>query len=181
MNRPFHAMLIVAVLMMLPTFTPPAYAQDAATERSELIKLQNALRLFREFEYDSRHLFFLMATAIISFEGGWMARDAGEGLSYAENLREVGKNQFLPKYNRLLVRLKNNENLSGNEKASLTEVAEQMLVLIELSKAVADALDAGDGDRANSLFHEKSFPLFKAIWATNYTLISNAEKRFPRR
>jgi hypothetical protein len=181
MIRKFHAAVFVAIFMMLPTFVAPAYAQNEVTERSELIKIQNGLRLFREFEHDSRHLFFLMATAIISFEGGWMARDLAEGLSYAENLREVAKNQYLPKSNRFLARRENNKNLNDDEKARLAEVAEKMLELIALSKVIGDELDAGDGDAANTLFQEKAFPLFKSIWATNYTLISDAERRFPRR
>jgi len=180
MNRLIHTVVVVAALSMPSTMTPSAHAQNEVSERSELIKIQNALRLFREFEHDSRHLFFLKATAIISFEGGWMARDAAEGLSYAENLREVARNLYLPKSNRLLARLEKNKILNDDEKARLAEVAEQMLELIALSQTIAEALDAGDGAAANSLFHEESFPRFKSIWATNYTLISNAERRFPR-
>lgn len=181
MIRTLCTVTLAMALMMLSTIVAPAHAQNEEAERSELVRIQNSLRLFRELEHDSRHLYFLMSTAIISYEGGWMARDAAAGLSYAENLREVGKNQYLPKSNRLLARLGNNKNLNDDEKSRMSEVARRMLDLISLSNTIAAKLDEGDGDAANVLFREKAFPVFKSIWATNYTLMSDAENRFPRR
>ena len=173
--------VIVLAIMLLPFYAAPTLAQSDTAERAEMIKIQNSLRLFRDFEHDSRHLYFLMTTAIISFEGGWMAREAAAGLSYAENLREVAKNQYLPQTNRLLARIETNKNLDEVEKARMTESAEQMLSLISLSKTIAGVLDDGEGSEANSLFQDAAFPVFKSIWAANHTLISNAERRFPRR
>ena len=173
--------IIVLAIMLLPFYAAPTLAQNDTAERAEMIKIQNSLRLFRDFEHDSRHLYFLMTTAIISFEGGWMARDSASGLSYAENLREVAKNQYLPQTNRLLMRIETNKNLDEIGRARMTESAEQMLSLISLSKTIADALDDGRGSEVNRLFQEAAFPVFKSIWAANYTLISNAERRFPSR
>ena len=179
MNIRLHDFALLLALMMSPMFIGSANAQSELTERAQMIKTQNALRIFREFEQDSRYLYFIMTTAIISFEGGWMAREAAAGLSYAENLREVGKNLFLPKSNRLLARLDSNKNLNEKEKNRMSEV--EMLYLIELSNTIAAELDDGDGEAANVLFREKAFPVFKSIWAANHTLMNNAEKRFPRR
>jgi hypothetical protein len=181
MNRNIHGLASIFALIISLVIVAPVQAQDEVTERSEMIKTQNALRVFREFEYDSRHLYFIMSTAIISFEGGWFAREAALGLTYAENLREVGKNEYLPKSNRLLARLDSNKFLNDEEKARMSEVANQMLHLIELSNQIAAKLDVNDGDAANTQFREEAFPLFKSVWATNITLIGNAERRFPRR
>ncbi|MGI9371450.1 MAG: hypothetical protein ACR2OJ_03060 [Hyphomicrobiales bacterium] len=109
-----------------------------------------------------------------------MAREVDSGLSYAENLREVAKNQYLPQTNRLLARIQTNKNLDDIEKARVTEVAEKMLGLIALSKTISDTLDDGKGSEANKLFQDRALPDFKSIWAATYTLISNAERRFPR-
>ena len=62
----------------------------------------------------------------------------------------------------------------------MAEAAQQMLSLVALSKTIADTLDEGDSKAANALFHDEAFAVFKSIWATNHTLISNAERRFPR-
>ena len=167
--------------MLLPFYAATTLAQNNTFERAEMIKIQNSLRLFRNFEHNSRHLHFLMTTAIISFEGGWMAREEAAGLSYAENLREVAKNLYLPQINRLLARVDTNKNLDKEEKARVKEAAKQMLELVALSKTIADALDNGEGVEANRLFQEVAFPVFKSIWAANHTMISNAESQFPRR
>lgn len=181
MKRPVSGAAITLAIMLLPFYAAPTLAQNNSVDRAEMIKIQNSLRLFRDFEHDSRHLYFLMTTAIISFEGGWMAREAAAGLSYAENLREVAKNQYLPQTNRLLARLDANKNLDEEEMARVKEAAEQMLELVALSKTIADALDNGKGAEANRLFQEVAFPVFKSIWAANHTLISNAESQFPHR
>ncbi len=110
-----------------------------------------------------------------------MAREEAAGLSYAENLREVAKNLYLPQINRLLARVDTNKNLDKEEKARVKEAAKQMLELVALSKTIADALDNGEGVEANRLFQEVAFPVFKSIWAANHTMISNAESQFPRR
>ena len=94
-----------------------------------------------------------MSTAIISLEGGWFAREAALGLTYAENHREVGKNVYLPKSNRLLARLDSNKFLNDEEKARLPEVANQVLHLIAMSHQMAAKLDASDGDAANTQLH----------------------------
>lgn len=181
MTKQLRAAATVSAVLALSVIATPVLVQENPAERVDMIRTQNALRLVRDFGYDSRHFHFLMTTAIISFEGGWMARDAAEGLSYAENLREVAKSQYLPKYNRLRARLETNKNLDEEEKAKVDAAVGQMLDLVALSHLVAEALDAGDGETANKLFHETAFPNFKDVWATNYTLATNAERRLPRR
>ena len=181
MKKQVSRTAITLATILLPFCAAPALSQNATIERAEMIKIQNALRLFRDFEHNSRHLYFLMTTAIISFEGGWMAREAAAGLSYAENLREVAKNQYLPQTNRLLARVDTNKNLGEREKARVKEAAGQMLELVALSKTIAEALDNGNGVEANKYFQEAALPVFKSIWAANYTLISTSESQFPRR
>ena len=89
MNRNLHGLIATVVLAILIIFVVPVHAQDEVTERSEMIKTQNALRIFREFEYDSRHLYFIMSTAIISFEG--VRKDATSGKLFFKGETDRGK------------------------------------------------------------------------------------------
>ena len=175
------ALIFVILGSVFMTVKPsPVSGQSVAEERAELIKTQNALRIFREFDQDSRHLYFLQANAIIAVQGGWNEGELAYG-TLADLLGEAAESLLLPKFKRLSSRLESNKNLSDLEKARLLEAVEQSLEAVDLSMTMANALNARDLETALALYHEQSVPLFEAVWATTYTLISEAERQFPRR
>lgn len=172
--------VIVSLFILFGGVPDSASGQSGSDERAELIRSQNSLRLFREFEQDSRHLYFLQANAIIAVQGGWNEGDLGYG-SHAALLAEAAESLLLPKFKRLSARLNNNDDLSDEEKQRFLDSVEQILVLVELSKSISGSLKNGDLETAILLYHDQATPLFESIWATNYTLISEAERKFPRR
>ncbi len=172
--------LIVLCATLAVTYSVPAYGQSESDERDEMVRIQNSLKLIRAFEHDSRHLYYLQANAIIADQGGWNEGELAYG-TRADLLGEAAESLLLPKFKRLSSRLGNNKNLSDQEKTRLLEAVDQMLRAVYLSNSIAEALNASDLDLAIKLYHDQSVPLFEAVWATNYTLISEAERRFPRR
>ena len=179
MTNWIHSSIFLCTMALI-TLTTPVHGQSDTDERAELIRTQNALRILREFEHDSRHLYFLQANAIIAVHGGWNEGD----LAYATHsslLGEAAESLLLPKFKRLSARLASNKNFSDEEKSRLQSAVDQILQLVEHSKSITEALNAGDPKLAIAIYHDQSVPKFVAIWAANYTLISEAEKRFPRK
>jgi hypothetical protein len=117
----FTSYLLVAIAL-----SASANGQSVDTERTELIRTQNALKIFRAFEQDSRHLYFVQANAIIAVQGGWNEGELAYG-TYADLLRETAESLLLPNFKRLSARIGSNKNLSDEEKTRMTEAAEQMI------------------------------------------------------
>ena len=93
-----------------------------------------------------------------------MAREEAAGLSYAENLREVAKNLYLPQINRLLARVDTNKNLDKEEKARVKEAAKQMLELVGTFQDNRRRLwTMAKGSRQTGYFRRVAFPVFKSI------------------
>ncbi|WP_170336641.1 hypothetical protein [Ruegeria arenilitoris] len=172
--------VIVSLFVLFGGVPDAAFGQSEPEERAELIRTQNSLTLFRKFEQDSRHLYFLQANAIIAVQGGWNEGDLGYG-THAALLGEAAESLLLPKFKRLSARLDTNAYLNEEEKRRLQESVAQVLVLVDLSQSISDALKDGNLETAILLYHDQATPIFESIWATNYTLISEAERRLPRR
>lgn len=180
-HRPNMTIALLALTLIALMHTAlPSHANQDGVERAEMINLQKALKLYRGFERESRHLHLLQANSIIAVQAGWNKGDLAYG-THVDLLKEAAESLILPKIKRLKARLGSNKNLSEDDKQRFGEAVDQMLTVISLSRDIFEALGASDIDRANAIYHEQSLPLFEAIWATNYTLISEAERKFPKR
>jgi hypothetical protein len=176
----------ICILTMIAILVPSANLVSgqeskpvALDERAAMIKEQNWLRVLRAFERESRHLYYLQSNAMLSAYGGWSEGD----FTYGDHIllvKEAGE-IIAENVNRLRYQLERGKWGAGEDIERLAEAVAQMQTAIGISIEISDLLRAGDLALANAAYRERSEPLFKSIWASNSTLVSGAERRFPRR
>ena len=155
-------------------------SSDLTTERSYLLQQHQLQEKFRAFERNTRHFHYVLVNAILSSYGGWRNLPEDYNATQAGLIDGVIE-KMAPATNRMKARASGYPGISENEIQKLTDAVIKFQLLFPIGIRIRDHLYAEEFDEANGLYYKQALPLFEEIWSTNYTLLTEAARRIPRR
>ena len=175
--------LLTLALILLPSIT--VAQQNGSTENVQsdhdiMLRQHQLLIKYRYFNQQTRHFHYVLVNAILASYGGW--RNVPENYNATQaGLIDGVIDKMTPAVNRMKARAGGFDGITDKEAANLISSVSKFQELFGIGIKIRDLLYVEQLDAANLTYYDEALPLFESIWRSNYTLITEAERRIPKR
>jgi hypothetical protein len=153
---------------------------DGAVKQTLILQQSRLMKKYHDFDRQTRHFHYVLVNAILSSYGGW--RNLPENYNATQaGLIDGVIDKMSAATNRMKARANGFGGITEQEAAELIGSVTRFQELFEIGINIRDLLYAEDFDAANLTYYNEALPLFESIWNSNYTLISEARSRLPKR
>ena len=153
---------------------------DASVERALILQQYRLLKKFHDFERQTRHFHYVLVNAVLSSYGGWRNLPEDYNATQAGLIDGVIE-KMSPTINRTKARAGSFGGITEQEAAQLILSTSKFQELFVIGLRIRELLYAEELDAANLIYYNEALPLFESIWNSNYTLMTEAMRRLPKR